>query len=111
SSPRQWAPYELSRSQCDVMNRLRAKYDLKPLVIHANYLVNLAGGKPEFHSKSVIAFRGEVERALALCAEYLVVHPGSFRGLTRDEGLVRAATAIAQATDGLDLRHGGLTIL
>ena len=111
SSPRQWAPYELSRNQCDAMTRLRAKYDLKPLVIHANYLVNLAGGNPEFHQKSVIAFRGEVERALALCAEYLVVHPGSFRGMTRDEGLVRAATAIAQATDGLDLRRGGLTIL
>jgi len=111
SSPRQWAPYHLSRSQCDVMNQLRASYDLKPLVIHANYLVNLAGGNPEFHRKSIVAFRGEVERALALCADYLVVHPGSFRGMTRDEGLVKAATAIAEATDGHDLRGGGLTIL
>jgi deoxyribonuclease IV len=111
SSPRQWAPYELSRSQCDVMNRLRAKYDLKPLVIHANYLVNLAGGNPEFHRKSIIAFRGEIERALALCADYLVVHPGSFRGMTREEGLVKAATAIAEASGGLDPRGGGLTIL
>ena len=89
SSPRQWAPYQLSASQCDVMNRLRAKYDLKPLVVHANYLVNLAGGNPEFHRKSIIAFRGEIERALALCADYLVVHPGSFRGQSREEGLVK----------------------
>src|SRR5277367_6918688 len=42
SSPRQWAPYELSRPQCDEMNRLREKYDLKPLAVHTNYLVNLA---------------------------------------------------------------------
>ena len=39
------------------------------------------------------AFRGEVERALALCAEYLVLHPGSFRGGSREEGLERAAEA------------------
>src|SRR5208337_5105728 len=52
SSPRQWKPYELTRPQCDAMNRLRDQYGLKPLAIHANYLVNLAGGNPEFHAKS-----------------------------------------------------------
>lgn len=93
------------------MNRLRDKYDLKPLAIHANYLVNLAGGNPEFHRKSIAAFRGEVERALALCAEYLVLHPGSFRGMSREEGLAKVATSIAEATEGHDLRRGGLTIL
>src|SRR5206468_2435583 len=38
SSPRRWAPYELGRAQCEQMSRLRDKYDLKPLVIHTNYL-------------------------------------------------------------------------
>ena len=87
SSPRQWAPYEVKRKDVAEMLDLRAKYDLGPLAIHANYLVNLAGGNPEFHAKSVAAFRGEIERALALKAEYLVLHPGSFRGATREEGL------------------------
>ena len=41
SSPRQWKPYTLAASQCETMSRLRAQYDLKPLVIHANYLVTL----------------------------------------------------------------------
>ena len=103
SSPRQWAPYELARSQCEEMTRLRERYGLTPLVIHANYLVNLAGGNPEFHAKSIAAFRGEVERALALGAEFLVLHPGSFRGSSREEGLQRVALAIEQAVDGLDL--------
>jgi deoxyribonuclease-4 len=93
------------------MSRLRERYDLKPLVIHANYLVNLAGGHEEFHAKSIVAFRGEIERALALCAEYLVLHPGSFRGSSREEGLRRAALAIEQAVDGLDLAGGKLRIL
>jgi deoxyribonuclease-4 len=111
SSPRQWKPYELARSQCAEMSRLRENYDLKPLVIHANYLVNLAGGNAEFHAKSIVAFRGEIERALALCADYLVLHPGSFRGSSREEGLQRAAVAIEQAAEGLDLQGGKLTIL
>lgn len=111
SSPRQWAPYELGRLQCDDMRRLRDKYDLKPLVIHTNYLVNLAATNEMFLKKSVEAFRGEVERALALCAEYLVLHPGSFRGTHREAGLIQTAAAIAAATQGFDLAKGGLTIL
>lgn len=111
SSPRQWKPYELGKKQCDVMRGLREKYDLKPLVIHANYLINLAGTTAYFHSQSIEAFRGEVERALALCAEYLVLHPGSYRGGSREQGLARAAQAIAAATQGYDLVKGGLTVL
>jgi deoxyribonuclease IV len=111
SSPRQWAPYELSRPQCDEMKRLRDHYDLKPLVIHTNYLINLASTTPLFLKKSVVSFRGEVERALALCAEYLVLHPGSFRGADREAGLLQTAAAIAAATQGLDLVKGNLTIL
>lgn len=111
SSPRQWAPYELGAPQCAEMNRLRAQYDLKPLVIHTNYLVNLASSNQLFLEKSMQAFRSEVERALALCAEYLVLHPGSFRGADREQGLLRAAAAIAASTQGLDLAKGNLTIL
>src|SRR5215475_12137472 len=111
SSPRRWAPYGLSEPQCDEMNRLRAKYDLKPLVIHTNYLVNLASSNEKFLQMSMEAFRGEVMRALTLCAEYLVLHPGSFRGADREQGLLRTAAAIAASTQGLDLAKGGLNIL
>jgi deoxyribonuclease-4 len=111
SSPRRWAPYELAEPQCAEMNRLRARYDLKPLVIHTNYLVNLASSNERFLQMSLEAFRGEVERALSLCADYLVLHPGSFRGADREQGLLRTAAAITASTQGLDLVRGGLTIL
>ena len=111
TSPRQWQPYSLGRGQCEAMTRLRQQYDLKPLVIHSNYLINLAGTNQPFLKKSIAAFRGELERALALCAEYLVLHPGSFRGSSREQGLTRAASSIAEACHNLDLAKGGLTIL
>ncbi len=111
TSPRQWQPYGLGRPQCDQMNALRQKYDLKPLVIHTNYLINLASTTEQFLAKSVEAFRGELERAINLCAEYLVLHPGSFRGASREEGLARVAASIAVASRGLDLARHGLTVL
>jgi deoxyribonuclease-4 len=109
TSPRQWQPYTLARPQCESMTRLRENYDLKPLVIHANYLINLAGANEEFRRKSIAAFRGELERGAALCADYLVLHPGSFRGASREEGLALAASAIEEAARGLELQT--LTVL
>ena len=111
SSPRRWAPYELGEPQCAEMNRLRAQYDLKPLVIHTNYLVNLASSNERFLQMSLEAFRGEVVRALSLGADYLVLHPGSFRGADREQGLLRTAAAVAASAERLDLAKGGLAIL
>jgi deoxyribonuclease-4 len=111
SSPRQWKPYQLSQSQCDEMRRLRLKYNLGPLLIHTGYLVNLASATEEFHCRSVQAFRGELERAMALGADYLVMHPGSFRGRSREDGLKLVAHSVAEAAQGLALEESGLRIL
>jgi deoxyribonuclease-4 len=111
SSPRQWKPYGLGKGQCLEMRRLREKYGIAPLVIHTSYLVNLASATAEFHRKSVESFRGELERALDLCAEYLVLHPGSFRGRSREEGLELVARSIAEAAHGLELEKSKLRIL
>ena len=111
SSPRMWAPFKIAPVQATAMKRLRAQHKLGPLVIHTSYLVNLCSATPEFLGKSIIAFRGEIERGLALGAEYLVLHPGSFRGKTREEGLICAADSIASSVEGLDLEGGNLKIL
>jgi deoxyribonuclease-4 len=111
SSPRQWKPYVLTEQQCDALRRLRAKYSIGPMAIHCSYLVNLASSTVEFHRKSVAAFRGELLRALALNAEFLVLHPGSFRGRSREEGLALVARSIAEAAQGLELERSDLRVL
>lgn len=85
-------------------DRMRAELeanDVSPLVIHASYLINLCSQTEAVRANSIIAFRGEVERALALSAGFLVLHPGSWKGLTRDEGLRLAREGIERAMDGL----------
>jgi deoxyribonuclease IV len=101
SSPRMWRAASLDPSHCQQMRTLRSQYDCYPLVIHTSYLVNLCSADAVVRRKSIAAFRGEIERALALGAEYLVLHPGSWRNLTRDEGLALAAEAIAEAGEGI----------
>lgn len=97
--------------QAEHMRQLRATLDVGPLVIHTSYLVNVCSQSDEVREKSVAAFRGEIERALEFGAEYLVLHPGSWKGLTRDEGLKLAANSITRAIDGLPWQGTGFHIL
>jgi len=49
----------------------------RPLVIHANYLINLAASQPMLRTRSIQAFHDELVRGVALGADFLVVHPGA----------------------------------
>jgi deoxyribonuclease-4 len=111
SSPRMWRAPKVDPAQSARMKELRSKLDVGPLVIHTSYLVNVCSQSGEVRQKSIAAFRGEIERALAFGAEYLVLHPGSWKGLTRDEGLKLAADSITRAIDGLPWQATGFHIL
>ncbi len=111
SSPRMWRAARVDPRQAERTRELRAALDVGPLVIHTSYLVNVCSQSHEVRTKSVAAFRGEIERALALGAENLVLHPGSWKGLTRDEGLKLAADSIERAIDGLPWQGTGFHIL
>ena len=101
SSPRAWKAADVKPEDASKMRELRAELGIGPVAIHASYLINLCSQTESVRANSVAAFRGEVERALALGAEYLVLHPGSWKGLTREEGLRLAAESIERAIDGV----------
>jgi deoxyribonuclease IV len=101
SSPRMWRAAPVKAADATKMRDLRAKHDVGPVAVHASYLINLCSQTESVRINSMAAFRGEVERALALRAEYLVLHPGSWKGLTREEGLRLAAESIEKAIDGV----------
>jgi deoxyribonuclease IV len=111
SSPRMWRAAAVKPEDARKMRELRAQYGVGPVSIHASYLINLCSQTESVRVNSVAAFRGEVERALALGAEYLVLHPGSWKGLTREEGLRLAAQSIERAIDGLAWRGADFKIL
>ncbi len=111
ASPRMWKASPVKAEDAAKMMALRAQHDVGPVSIHASYLINLCSQTESVRANSTAAFRGEVERALALGAEYLVLHPGSWKGLTREEGLRLAAQSIERAIDGIDFSGKNFKIL
>jgi deoxyribonuclease-4 len=109
ASPRQWRAAKPDPFDADRMRMAREKLDLTPLVIHTNYLCNLATLDPEIRAKSVASFRGELERAAIIGAEYLVLHPGNFKGQSLEQGLAAFVLGLAEAAEGF--RSSGLIVL
>ena len=101
ASPRMWKAAAVKPEDAAKMRELRTKHDIGPVAVHASYLINMCSQTETVRENSIGAFRGEVERALALGAEFLVLHPGSWKGLTREEGLRLAAESIERALDGV----------
>jgi deoxyribonuclease-4 len=109
ASPRMWRARHPEPEAARRLREARERLDLTPLVVHDNYLINLAAADPAIRAKSVQAFRGEIERALILGAEYLVMHPGSYRGQPFDEAMRALADSLAAAARGF--RERRLTLL
>ncbi len=104
-----WKAAPLSPHQIGELKRKREEHDLRPLVIHGNYLLNLAAADPGTRERSIRAFREEVERGLSIGAEYLVIHPGSAKGQERTEAVQTLADSFRAAVEGIE--WGGLEVL
>src|SRR5262249_52108008 len=79
ASPRMWqgGPSRIPESDAAAFRARRTELGLGPLVIHANYLINLAALQPMLRTRSIQAFHDEIVRGVQLGADFVVVHPGS----------------------------------
>ena len=111
SSPRMWnrGGMRIAEAEAARFRARRKELGLGPLVIHDNYLINLASPNPVLRTRSVQAFHQELVRAIALGADYLVAHPGSGRESTPLAAVAAIAQGLKQAARGLKL--GDLKIL
>ncbi len=96
-----WRAGPVSPASAIALRRFREANDLWPLVIHDSYLINLGSCDPVIRSKSIAAFRGEIERALVIGAEHLVFHPGSAKDSSREETISLVAEGMREAGHGL----------
>jgi deoxyribonuclease-4 len=102
ASPRMWRAKPPDPEQIFRLHRERDRHNLVPLVIHDSYLINLASNDPTIREHSLRAFTGELERALLIGAEYLVAHPGNYKGLTIEQGIFNVAEALVLAWRAAD---------
>jgi len=102
ASPRMWRAKPPDPAQVALLKRARERFDLMPLIIHDNYLINLASEDSVIRHKSIEALAGEIERALLIGAEYLVAHPGNYKDLTLEQGLLNVAEDLATSWRAVD---------
>jgi deoxyribonuclease IV len=106
ASPRMWPTNSrIQEGEAQRFLERRTEIGLHPLVIHANYLINLASSEPVLRARSVQAFQGELVRALALNADFLVFHPGAAGERSRIEAIYAIAEGVHHATRGLRLEN------
>lgn len=102
-NPRGWLAKPLTLEDVMLFRETRRKTKISPVLVHCNYLVNLAAADEVMLQKSRESFREEVERALLLGVDYLVVHPGSARGACEADGIALCAESLKLACEGLEL--------
>jgi deoxyribonuclease-4 len=103
ASPRMWAggPSRIPEVDATAFRARRQELGLGPLVIHANYLINLAAQQPMLRTRSIQAFHDELVRGIALGAEFVVVHPGACGECKPDQAVRLAIESVKQAAKNL----------
>src|SRR5213594_247321 len=111
ASPRMWQGGSARIPEVDAQSFRARREELRlgPLVIHANYLINLAASQPMLRTRSIQAFHDEIVRAVALGADFLVVHPGARGEAKTEHALSTIIESVKQASKRAPM--GNLRIL
>ena len=94
----QWKGKVLTDDDCALFAEKR---NVRPMLTHASYLINLATTNEEFHRKSIAAMIDELDRAERLGIHAVVLHPGAHMGAGSD-------AAIDQIARSLDEIHAAI---
>jgi deoxyribonuclease-4 len=111
ASPRMWqgGPSRIPEVDAAAFRMRREELQLGPLVVHANYLINLAAAQPMLRTRSIQAFHDEIVRAISLGADFLIVHPGARGEATSQQAIANIVESVKQAAKNASM--GGLQIL
>lgn len=103
ASPRMWVhgARGLGEEGAALFRERRGAFAIDPVVVHANYLLNLAAREGPAQERTIDGFQGELRRAAQLGADYLVVHPGSRGETTIESAIERIASLLRRAAVGL----------
>ena len=92
---------ELTKEAHELMKQ--NNIDIKNVIIHAPYIINLANNKDmdKYHF-SINFLKQELKRSMMLGIDEVVLHPGSHVGLGADEGIKNISTALNEVLDEED---------
>ena len=76
--------------------------EVRPVAVHASYLVNLAGPEPDFRRRSIAVLAAEILAGRGYGASFVNVHTGSHRETTVEAGIERVAAGVAEVLARVD---------
>jgi deoxyribonuclease IV len=95
-NPRGWAVKAMSGEDISLFKSTRERLDISPVFIHTSYLINVASADPLLRRKSIELLALEMDRADAIGADYVILHPGSASGDDADSARKRAVHALQE---------------
>jgi deoxyribonuclease IV len=93
-NPTAWRRRSAPSPQLEAFRSRARELDIRPISIHASYLVNLPGPDAATYERSVAMLAAELDGAPAFGARFVNVHIGSHRGTGVEVGLDRLADGI-----------------
>ena len=103
-NPTAWRRRRAPSPQLETFRTRLAERDIRPVSIHASYLVNLPGPDSATYERSVAMLTSELETAPTFGARFVNVHIGSHRGSGLDVGIGRLSDGIEAALAGAAAR-------
>ena len=82
--------------------------DVRPVSVHASYLVNLAGSNEESFERSIVMLAHELRQAPDFGARFVNVHIGSHLGRGVEAGIERLAEGITRTLEAVDAPSAGM---
>jgi len=97
---RQWRVPFPADSEIETFKEKLSRSKIKQVITHASYLINIASPRPDLLERSRAALAYELQRVAAFGLKYLVLHPGSAVGISREEGVRIAAESLDAVLGG-----------
>ena len=93
-NPTAWKRRTAPPRHLDAFRERLADLDVRPVAVHASYLVNLAGPDPGFRKSSIDVLASDMAAAAGYGGRIVNVHTGSHRETSLEAGIERVATAV-----------------
>ena len=99
ANQRQWKSKQIDEAAIEKWQRTLAETNLRKIMSHDSYLINLGSPKEDVLAKSRAAFRSEIERCQALGISYLNFHTGAALDASREGCLDRIVESLKQVEE------------
>lgn len=96
SNQKQWNGKPIPPDELERWELTLAESDIKKVMSHDSYLINLGSPNPEILEKSLKAFKEEISRCLDLKLSFLNFHPGAATGDTAENCLNRIGESLLE---------------